>query len=63
MLKIIKVIFLYFVLVIWNVIDPISSGFAKYTSLNRFEYDIPDGFLYGLWHGLIFPFALVVSLF
>lgn len=51
-----KYIFLLTILVL-------LSGCADSMTFNQAAYAAPVGFWYGLWHGIIFPFAWFVSLF
>ncbi len=39
------------------------SGCAESISISIIDAIQPVGFWYGLWHGIIFPFAWLVSLF
>ena len=39
------------------------TGCADEVSFEQAKFTDPVGFLYGLWHGIIFPFAWFVSLF
>ncbi len=39
------------------------SGCADSVSFNQAQFIDPIGFWYGLWHGMIFPFAWLISLF
>lgn len=41
----------------------ILSGCADQVTFSQAEVHDPVGFWYGLWHGIILPFAWVVSLF
>lgn len=41
----------------------VLTGCADSIPLWEAVYRQPVGFWYGLWHGLIFPFAWVISLF
>ena len=48
-------IYLFFLLIL--------SGCADYVPLEQAESVVKVGFWHGLWHGIIFPIAWVVSLF
>ena len=39
------------------------TGCADYVSFEQAAKINPVGFLHGLWHGMILPFAFIISLF
>jgi len=45
------------------IVSLILAGCADSVSFTTAAFLEPVGFLYGLWHGMILPFAWIVSLF
>ena len=51
------------VLVVCLLMAFLVSGCADVTPIKDCVVDAPDGFLFGLWHGIIAPVSFVASLF
>lgn len=49
--------------IIFTLICLLLSGCAESVNLNQAAAMPPVGFWHGLWHGLILPFAWLISLF